>query len=285
MQLSHGSKMPFEPFRSEHRAGTLAFKFLLNGQPGTPENYSLSLARQQGSFFAPRHRHNFDQFRMALVGDFSMGADRELKEGEIGYFPEGTLYGPQDDEDADRELLVLQFGGASGAGYLDQAELKRASEELKSKGRFESGHFIGPDGTRKDGYEAIWEHVNGRPLRYPQRRYTHPVFMRPANFTYKPVGGMKGVSRKLLGIFSERETRLEMVKLDSGARFTTGSDNAIVIVFVLEGSGSLGEAPYARHTALETTPGSEVALAAEKQTEMIVITLPLIEEERRSEAA
>lgn len=284
MQLSHGSEMPFEPFRSEHRAGTLAFKFLLKGDPGTPENYSLSLARQQGSFFAPRHRHNFDQFRMALVGDFSMGAGRELKEGEIGYFPEGTLYGPQDDKDGDRELLVLQFGGASGAGYLDQAALKRASEELKTKGRFEAGHFVGPDGARKDGYEAIWEHVNGRPLRYPQRRYTYPVFMRPANFAYRQVDGAPGASRKLLGIFSERETRLEMVKLEAGARFVAGNGDAIVIVFVLEGNGSLGEVAYARHTALEVAPDKQAVLNATKQTEMIVITLPMIGDRRQAAA-
>lgn len=285
MQLSRSSKMAFQPFQSEHRKGTLAFKFLLKGKSGTPENYSLSLARQEGSFYAPRHRHNFDQFRMALLGDFSMGKDRELRQGEIGYFPEGTLYGPQDDKDGDRELLVLQFGGASGSGYLDMAELRAASEELKAKGSFEGGLFVGSDGVKKDGYEAVWEHVNGRPLRYPQRRYTYPVFMRPGNFSYRRLGGVPGVSRKLLGVFGERETRLEMVRIEAGARFTAGSPGAIVIIFALEGTGMAGDEAFDRHTAFEVEPECRVVLTAGSGSELLVMTLPLISVDQDCEAA
>jgi len=45
----------------------------------------------------PRHRHSFEQIRLPLIGDMNLGEQGILTEGEIGYFPEGGTYGPQDD--------------------------------------------------------------------------------------------------------------------------------------------------------------------------------------------
>ena len=43
-----------------------------------------------------------------------------IKEGDVCYHPEGVEYGPQNDEEdgTDHILLILQFGGTSGQGYL-----------------------------------------------------------------------------------------------------------------------------------------------------------------------
>jgi len=37
--------------------------------------------------------------------------------GEIAYFPESAHYGPQEGGD-DRIVVLLQFGGASGQGFI-----------------------------------------------------------------------------------------------------------------------------------------------------------------------
>ena len=96
------------------------------------------------------------------------------------YFPEGTSYGPQTSE-ATATTFVLQFGGASGQGYLSRQEVKQGMDALKELGSFEGGvfrrHEDVPGKRNMDGYEAIWSHVNGRPLEYPKPRYPGPVMM------------------------------------------------------------------------------------------------------------
>jgi len=37
--------------------------------------------------------------------------------------------------------LVLQFGGASGSGYMTQEEMEASTAELKNHGRFEKGVY------------------------------------------------------------------------------------------------------------------------------------------------
>jgi hypothetical protein len=109
-------------FHLDHPKGTVSFNYLLmGGEPESLENYRYLLGRQEAEFHMPRHRHTFEQIRLPLVGDMNVGEQGILREGEIGYFPEGQTYGPQDDplDDAqpgERLQLVLQFGGASGLG-------------------------------------------------------------------------------------------------------------------------------------------------------------------------
>ena len=60
--------------------------------------------------------------------------------GTIGYFPEGTPYGPQSSS-VSSLTLVLQFGGASGNGYMTLEQLEAGTAELKTHGTFERGCF------------------------------------------------------------------------------------------------------------------------------------------------
>jgi len=82
------------------------------------ENYRYILGRQEADFLMPRHCHTFEQIRLPLVGDMNLGEQGILREGEVGYFPEGQTYGPQDDPigTPKQVQLVLQFAGASGLG-------------------------------------------------------------------------------------------------------------------------------------------------------------------------
>src|SRR5229473_4039964 len=113
--------VPFDDtaWHMDHPKGTVAFNYLLLGEePDSPNNYQYILGRQEADFYMPRHRHTFEQIRMPLVGDMNLGEQGILRQGEIGYFPEGLTYGPQDDPlgDPKQLQLVLQFGGASGLG-------------------------------------------------------------------------------------------------------------------------------------------------------------------------
>src|SRR5271154_806627 len=205
--------------RPNIRGGTLLSRRLLTGEPGTPGNFSLQLSSTP-TYYSPRHRHNFDQVRYQLAGDFDFGIDGAMKPGSVAYFPEGTYYGPQECANGS-ETLVLQFGGASRSGYISAEEHERASAELTKHGTFAKGVYtrLKPDGGKvnKDGYEAVWEQVNGRPLEYPRERYLRPVFMDPESFEWMPVEGQSGVSCKQLGEFSERRTRLGLYRIDAGA--------------------------------------------------------------------
>ncbi len=188
----------------------LHLKRLLTGRPGTPENYLFNIARSDGDYATPRHRHNFDQIRVALDGDMRIGPRQVVRQGQIGYFPEGTYYGPYDDAGKKRTIMIVQFGGASGSGYMDRLSAMKARESLLREGEFRGGVFRRSSGEgrkNQDAFEATWERFAGRKLEYPKPRYDAPVIIDPAGFAWKPAG-RRGVSRKRLGAFTERETRI-----------------------------------------------------------------------------
>ena len=71
MHLKHGDDTPWECV-SGHRGGGIEFRPLLAGAEGAKDNHHLSLWRESGRFFSPRHRHNFDQVRICLEGEVSV---------------------------------------------------------------------------------------------------------------------------------------------------------------------------------------------------------------------
>ena len=143
----------------EHRGGTFFSRTMVEGTPGTPGNFKFSLSELGTDYSGPRHRHNFDQFRFALEGESTYGQDGTLKAGMLGYHPEGVHYGPQVNVTPITNV-VLQFGGASGSGYLLPREVKAGMEELKAFGEFKDGVFHRHDGQpgkkNMDAYQAIW---------------------------------------------------------------------------------------------------------------------------------
>lgn len=259
--------------KNQYRDGVIRAYRIIEGEPG-PGNFSLRLVNIAGKYFSPRHRHNFDQVRYHLAGSFDYAADGKLAPGELGYFPEGTRYGPQTCE-TDTSNLLLQFGGASGAGYTTEAEGQKAAEALKSKGVFEKGVFTHtrPDGGKvnQDAYEAIWEHIHGRALVYPKERYVRPVLMNPAHFAWLPVDGQPGTARKTAGVFSERGTRLAFFKADAGATLAL---EPLSLFFVLSGKGNVAGKPCLKHTTIDLKAGETASLVATEATELLQIGLP-----------
>ena len=124
----------------EHRGGTFHSRTMAEGTPGTPGNFKFSLSWLGTDYSGPRHRHNFDQYRFMIEGESDYGQDGPLKAGMLGYYPEGVPYGPQVNK-TDIFCAVLQFGGASGSGYLLPREVKAGMEELKTVRRVQGRHL------------------------------------------------------------------------------------------------------------------------------------------------
>lgn len=263
------------------RGGNRQFKTMLRGDENSPGNYKLSLVRQSGELYVPRHKHNFDQLRMCLEGEpQNYGKDKWIKPGEIVYFPEGTPYGPEDSKSR-RLSITLQFGGASGAGYLGAERIAAAIEQMRAFGTFEKGVFtrngeLGPgDKRNQDSYEAIWEYVNKRKLAYPRPRYEEPIRIKPAGFEWVPTA-QQGVSEKLLGAFSERGCTLSMLKLDAGARGRIAPHGACQVAFVVGGEGEANGNALRKYTAFSLEANEACEIASPGGMELLLVALPLV---------
>ncbi len=275
MKIVQGDEVPLKR-GLEHRGGTFHGRILVEGEPGRIDNFQLNYGQIGGDFYSPRHHHNFEQVRFCLEGEVDFARDGKLSEGMVGYFPEGAYYGPQS-QDASQTpvVIVLQCGGASGSGYLSQAEVKQGMAELSAFGEFKDGVFrrnASVAGKRNtDGYQAIWEHVNGRAMTYPKPRYNRPFFMDPKNYDWLPVAGATGVAEKRLGSFTERGTAADFYRLDKGSRFT-GEGRAIY--FVVSGTGTAAGTAYRRLTTVFCEAGESCAFAADDATVILRYGLP-----------
>lgn len=260
--------------KTHPRSGLFKLRHLLQGEEGSPNNFSLELAKTFTDFYSPRHRHNFDQFRYQLEGEFDFNKDGRSPPGTVIYHPESVPYGPQTSSDASL-TLVLQFPGAGGNGYISVRQLKKATEELKTLGEFDKGSFIrrdesGEDITR-DAFEAVWEHIHQRPIHYSPPRYQAPVFMYPANYDWIPMKGEPGVSIRQLGVFTERRTEVGFVRLEPGACHQLVGPR---VHFITHGEGGVNDKDYRKFTTIQIDAGEETTIRARTNTEVYVMGLP-----------
>jgi hypothetical protein len=273
MQIVHADEVEWKR-GLQHRGGTFHYRHLLEGTAGSPGNFHLGIGQQDGDFASPRHRHNFDQFRFQIEGTMNFDRNGKMAAGTLGYFPEGAAYGPQSSEGRS-VTAVLQFGGASGSGYLSPKEVTAGTEELRKFGTFEGGIFRRNDdseGRRNtDAYQAIWEHAHGRRMEYPKPRYRDPIMVDPENYDWLPVAGLPGVSERPLGTFTERQCSAALIKLARGASYKAGPRS---LYLVLSGSGLVHEEPYRRLSAFHLADGEAVDMVARDETEFLRLVLP-----------
>ena len=279
LQIGRGDGGGWAPLAANFRAGGKQYQTLLAGREGAPDNYRLVLVRQTGALSTPRHKHNFDQLRLCIEGRINYGRHRWIEPGEIAYFPEGTPYGPEIC-DCDRLGITIQFGGASGAGFMSERQTQDGVASLQRHGRFENGIYRRDDagaGERRnqDSYEAIWEAVNGRPLAYPAPRYDEPILMRPQNFDWQDVPDQPGLASKLLGIFNERDLELSQIRLAHGAATRLAPRAGIRLGFVLGGSGSADGEGLRPLTAFALEAGNPLQLMATSPLELVLVGLPI----------
>lgn len=279
MRVVHDEDVDFEPTSTGHRGGNIEFKRILQGELGSVHNYEFLLARSPDHFFSPRHRHNFDQFRLGLEGTFGDGKGEDLKPGFMGYYPEGTYYSI---DTGPFELLLIQFGGANGDGFTHYTQLRDAYGELSKKGEFRDGVFFRDrgdnlePGTKKnqDGYEALWQHIYGKPITYPKPRYASPVLMDPEQFAWEDVPGQEGVSERTVGTYSERGIQFSQLAVQAGKTWAADPAPAPRLLFVMSGKGHCDGVQWAPRTAVELLDGETIDLLADDDMLITVLKLP-----------
>jgi hypothetical protein len=179
-----------------------------------------------------------------------------LKEGWVGYFPESVYYGPQERAEGLR-TLVLQCGGASGAGYLSVARREAVNAELNEIGEFKKGmfHYTDANGEpqSKDGSLAIFERATGRTLEFATPRYADVIAMDPEAFEWVKQGD-PGVEEKCLGRFTERDLQIGFLRLEEGAVYNAGQHPSIEILFQIDGKVTAGGAEHGPETGYEFLP-------------------------------
>jgi hypothetical protein len=282
MEIVHADTLRSDSDPLPHRQGGIALTHVFRGEEGTPDNFAWSFGDEFSDYYSPRHRHNFDQIRFCLSGSIPIGKNLTVDEGEVGYFPEGVYYGPQEGG-PDRKTLVLQFGGASGQGYMSARQLKAGYDALLPEGEFVKGVFRRKTGEGKknqDSYDAIWQKVMGRPLVYPEPRYKAPIVMKPENFAWSAVEDAPGVCRRTLGVFGERGVGVDFYAVTPGTTFDMPRSDARRLIYVGGGMGRVAGDSYSRQTAVRLEPGESVLFEAQDDTELFVITLPMIGEAR-----
>lgn len=258
-----------------HRPPGIGFRFLLEGTEFALDNYQLAIVEAH-DYHAPRHRHSFEQIRILLEGEFGFDAGLAQTAGSVGYFCEGTYY-TQDARGKSRTLL-LQVAGPSGQSYMSEPQLNAGIEALRGRGEFHDGIYTYHDDAGKkhnsDGYEAVWSHIFGKPVRYPKPHYDTPVLLRPERFEYLPLKGAPGVSVRHLGTFNERRLGLEMLRLEAGAAVDLGDPDRTRLVYGVSGAWEVAGNEGAAGAAVELLKGRRERLTAKTPAELYVYALP-----------
>jgi hypothetical protein len=261
------------------RTGARTVKNLLTGAEGAKDNYkfAFSYGAEGESWESPRHRHLFEQVRHVIDGEYVIARNKVLPAGWVGYFPESAYYGPQV-KSPSLKMVTLQFGGPSGLGFYSAAQRRDAMVSLRARGRFDNGIYSwtaeGGTAHNEDAGEAVWREVFGE-VAYPRPRYDGIVLIDPSNFAWVKDAAAPGVWRKKLGTFSEREIKIALIRLDSGARLSLGSEPAAEVMFLKHGAVTHDGRVHGPLTAFGTTaaeqPGS---LTASEDAELLYVKLP-----------
>lgn len=262
-------------------SGARKSTILLEGMPRTPGNYRLNYSSGGNAeeWKTPRHRHNFEQIRLPLNTDLTIGHRKVVPAGWISYFPESVYYGPQV-RPPNLQLILIQFGGPSGFGLDTAVELRSGMDALTAAGgAFKGGMYSWVDdaGSRhtKDASEAVYEQNRGEPIVYPEPRLADIVTLNPAAYPWGNMPGVRGVRRRAIAEFTERSVRLGMLSLETGAFVGFGSEPAPEIAVVLSGAIDYDGKTYGQYSAFGTTAEQDTErLTASEPAELLYVKLP-----------
>jgi flavodoxin len=175
-------------------------------------------------------------------------------------------------------MMVIQFGGASGFGFLSTPRREAANDALKAKGEFKDGIYTWHDERGQkhnmDGAAACFEEATGKKLVFASPRYDDIVLMNSESYDWIETG-TPGLFTKLLGTFTERGTRITLIKVDAGANFNTGSRSSIEVLFMSKGRITVNDKTYGEKTAIELLPSDDpVDIKAKDESLFFSVTLP-----------
>ena len=83
MEIVHLDTIQSDSNPLPHRHGGITLTYLLTGEENTPDNFSWTIGDETSSYFAPRHRHNFDQVRYCISGSIPIGKNLTVDEGAV----------------------------------------------------------------------------------------------------------------------------------------------------------------------------------------------------------
>jgi len=272
--ITESSKLPFDE-KPTQREGRIQRKALAKGVAGAPDNFEFNIYRFFPGYMTPRHRHNWEQMRFGLDSELTYEPSKVISTGSLVYFPEGAYYGPQESP-VISDILLLQYGGASGQGYLSQEQLFAAREELMKVGQFKGGiytHFT-EDGKKhnKDGAEAIWEHVFKKRIRYVKPRIPESVKFEIEAFEWI-ASTEEGLEEKLLAVLTERKVKAAVFRSTHRTRLKVSADER-QLFFTLKGEFSTLGKTYGPLTSVFCDRGESLEFSLEAGWESLAITLP-----------
>jgi len=276
MKVAHHAEIAFDSWPGIRGENAL-HRTLLQGKKGTSLNFEYGIAtfKNEGNG-SPRHKHVFDQFRYAIKGDIEYNPGQVIPEGCLGYFPEGTPYGPFK-IDPKTVFLSCQFGGPSGQGFVHRQELGVAQKALASEGTFEKGLYtwIDRDGKKHndDSHKAVWKRATGKEVEMPAPRYQDPILIFPDNYKWREIGPL--VEEKLLGVFNERNTYAKMLRIGKGGSYVRKAEGQISLYFVVDGALSInGNEVCQKHDGCEFEADEEAKLSAMADTTLLIYGMP-----------
>jgi hypothetical protein len=100
--------------------------------------------------------------------------------------------------------------------------------------------------------------------------------MDPDSFRWLANADAPGVESKHLGTFTERGTWAELLRLRPGASLTSHRADARRLLFVLAGSGAIGDTAITYHSAIQLDPGEAGRIVCKEALELLVLGLPSI---------
>ncbi len=86
------------------------------------------------------------------------------------------------------------------------------------------------------------------------------------------------VHKKTLGVFSERETTVEIWKIESDGKLEIKGRGAIQLCFVLRGQGEASGEHLETESAMRLQPWQSATLTTESEIEVLRLVLPLLSE-------
>jgi hypothetical protein len=158
---------------------------------------------------------------------------------------------------------------------LTPEQTAAAKKELLQFGTFEKGVFRPhPDQTGRrnmDGFEAVWEHINGRKLVYPEPQYAAPVMMYQDHYQWMPMAEAEGVDEKLMGVFTDCQIPCAMYRLQPGATFTAKGRG---IFMVMSGTGAVEGDRFRQYTSVYLDTGETTQFKANEVSEILLLGMP-----------
>ncbi len=276
MQIVHFKQQTLKTRTINHLEGSFKYIELGEGDPSSAENFNLRWVLSESDFFSPRHHHNFDQVRIQVKGAFSFDNDGEMPPGSVGFFPEGTFYGPQSSQ-AETIQLVMQIGGASKNGYLSESNRIQAVQELNKSGQFIKGRFH-PNGTNPDdhidSFQAVWEYFYKRKMVYPSERFSKPVLMDLAGTAWTQDSERPGIEHQTAWDFGPQTVGLRKLRMHE--------ESSILFSGPITGFLTSGHCSLPKHSNLEQydvfnlKKGETVACKALKASEWFIFIHPIL---------